>query len=208
MGTEKELFKMTGRIRAIAQNGLIFSKDEYDTERYEELLDLSNKMTALLSGNDIKVIESMYGIEKEYATPKVDVRGVIVNDRNEVLMVKEKADGKWALPGGWADAGFSAAENVIKEIYEETGLNAGVSKVLAVFDKSKHADIPPYHFVYRIAILCHVTGGSFNEVFDILDKGYFAQDKLPPLSERRITKSEMDIIFEYINNPSKPAMAD
>lgn len=199
---------MAGRVRALSQNGLIFSESEYDTERYEELVDISNRMTALLSGNEVSVIEGIHPPEKEYATPKVDIRGVITNEDGEVLMVKEKADGKWALPGGWADAGFSASENVVKEVREETGLEVETLHVLAVFDKSKHADVPPYHFVYRIAVLCKVTGGSFNEVFDILDKGFFGQDNLPALSEGRTTKSEMDIIFDYIRNPSKKAMVD
>lgn len=137
MKIEKELLEIAQKIRALSQTGLVYSDNEYNTERYEELLHLSNSMTALISGNDVSVIEGCFRIEDDYVTPKVDVRAVVFNDKNEILLVQERADGGWAIPGGWADVGYSPTEVAVKEVKEETGLNVEPIRLIAVLDKKK-----------------------------------------------------------------------
>lgn len=205
---EKQLIELTNRIRAIAQNGLVYSLSEYDTERYEELLELSNKITSLVSGHTISEIKQCYSVEKDYVTPKVDIRAVAFNTNNEILMVKEKADGHWSLPGGWADVGFSPKEIAIKEVKEETGLDVLPIKLLAVFDKKRHNHPPAPHYAYKIFILCEISGGELTTAFDILDCGFFPQGNLPPLSLDRVLKSQIDLMFEYKNNKQKEAIID
>lgn len=204
----KELIEIASRIRALAQNGLLYSLSEYDTDRYSELLELSNKITSVISGHSITEISNCFALENDYVTPKVDVRAVVFNDQGEILLVREYADGLWSLPGGWADIGFSPKEVAEKEVAEETGLTVKATRLLAVLDKKHHPHPPALHYTYKIFILCELTGGAFNAVFDILDKGFFAQDNIPPLSECRVLKSQIDLLFEYKKDPSKEALID
>lgn len=208
MKIEKELLEIAQKIRALSQTGLVYSDNEYDTERYEELLHLSNSMTALISGNEVSVIEGCFRVEDDYVTPKVDVRAVVFNDKNEILLVQERADGGWAIPGGWADVGYSPTEVAVKEVKEETGLNVEPIQLLAVLDKKCHNHPPAPHYAYKIFILCKWIDGEFTSAFDILDKGFFKQNELPPLSEERTLKSQIDLMFEYKNNPDKKAIVD
>lgn len=208
MKIEKELLHISKKIRALSQNGLLYSNNEYDTERYEELIKLSDEITSLATGNEIQTISNCFKVEDDYVTPKVDIRAVVFNDKDEILLVQERADSLWSVPGGWADVGYSPSEIAVKEVKEETGLDVKPVRLLAVMDKRCHPHPPHTHYVYKIFILCELLGGEFNTAFDILDKGFFAQGALPPLSEERILESQIDLLFEYKRNPSKQAYTD
>lgn len=205
---EKEILTLTARIRALAQNGLFYSSNEYDTDRFRELQSLSDQITAALTGYKPEDISACFGIESDYVTPKVDIRAVVFNTEGQILMVQESADGCWSLPGGWADVGFTPKEIAVKEVKEETGLDVEPVRVIAILDKSRHNHPPALHYVYKIFILCHIKAGTFTEVFDILDKGFFSQDNLPSLSEERVLKNQIDLMFEFYNNPEKAAICD
>lgn len=208
MRIENELLDIAQRIRALSQTGLVYSDNEYNTERYEELLHLSNAMTALITDNDVSTIEGCFSVENDYVTPKVDIRAAVFNDKNEILLVQERADGGWAMPGGWADVGYSPKEVAVKEVREETGLCVEPVRLLAVLDKRCQNHPPAPHYAYKIFILCKLIGGEFTSAFDILDKGFFKQDEIPPLSEERTLKSQIDLMFEYKKNPDKEALVD
>lgn len=205
---EKELINIINRIRALSQNGLVYSTNEYDTERYEELLSLSNRMTSLLSGHSESDINICFPLERDYITPKVDVRAVVFNEVGEILLVQEKSDGCWSLPGGWADVGYSPNEIAVKEVKEETGLDVIPLRLLGIHDKKCHQHPPALHYAYKVYILCRIVGGEFNMVFDIQDKGFFRQDELPPLSLERVVREQVDLMFEFRDNPNKEAVAD
>lgn len=205
---EKQLVELAARIRALSQTGLVYSEDDYDRERYEELLALSHQIIALASGQTLEVIKDCFFIEKDYVTPKVDVRAVIFNEKEEILLVQERADGCWSLPGGWADVGYSPSEVAVKEVKEETGLEVVPNRLLAVMDKRCHHHPPALHYAYKIFIQCEIVGGEQGSAFDILGCGFFAQDNLPPLSLDRVLKSQIDLMYEYKNNPSKVAVTD
>ena len=208
MCKEKELLNIAMRISALAQTGLVYSESEYDTERYQEYLELSHKITAIVSGNKLESIRDAFRIHDDYVTPMVDVRAVIFNEKGELLLVKERADGLWALPGGWADVGFTPQEVAVKEVQEETGLNVRPVKLLAVLDKKCHDHPPHQHYVYKIFIRCEVIDGDFTEAFDILGKDFFPQTKLPPLSTERNMPEQIDLMFEFLNDPDKRALVD
>ncbi|MDR0370891.1 MAG: NUDIX hydrolase N-terminal domain-containing protein [Prevotellaceae bacterium] len=208
MSVRKELHLISQKIRALSQNGLVYAENEYDRERYEELFNLSNKISALIHQQDIGLIEKCFTLQDDYVTPKTDVRAVVFNENNEILLVQEKADARWSLPGGWADVGFSPVEVAEKEVKEETGLDVKAKRLLAVLDKQKHPHPPAAHYVYKIFILCEITGGAFSQAFDILDKGFFKQGQLPPLSKERVLIEQIDLMFEYNNNPTKEAIID
>jgi len=196
------------RIKALADTGLVYAKDDYDRERYQELKEISLQLMAQVSGRPLNVLQRFFLPEKDYPTVKVDVRGLVLNDKDEILMTKEIVDGKWTIPGGWADIGDTPAEAIIKEIKEETGLETEILGLLAVYDKSRHPHPPQPFYVYKLNFLCRITGGKLQPGFDIQDVDFFPLDKLPPLSKDRILKSQIDHLFELAKNPKSNVYFD
>ncbi|WP_315899191.1 NUDIX hydrolase N-terminal domain-containing protein [Paenibacillus cremeus] len=195
------------QLQAIAQTGLTYVKDVYDRERYEALREISVEIMEqyTLAGED--VIRMAFANETGYATPKVDVRGVVFQN-NHILLVREKADGAWALPGGWADIGYSPSEIAVKEVREEAGFEVEAVKLLAVLDKKFHDHPPsPYH-VYKLFILCRIVGGSALGGVETSEVGFFAEDDLPPLSVERNTEKQLHLMFEYLRNLDKGVLLD
>lgn len=183
------------QIQAISQIGLAYGKDIYDIERYEQLRSLSVEIVNTYTKVDSDQITDLFANETGYATPKVDVRGVIFQD-DKILLVKEKADGAWALPGGWADIGLSPREIVVKEVKEESGFDVVPRRLLAVLDKNKHYHAPsPYH-VYKIFILCDIIGGSAMEGMETSEVKFFDRSNLPQLSEERNTYGQVQLMFD------------
>lgn len=203
-----ELVYLAQRIRALSQTALAYSADNYEIERSHELLEISDRIVSLVTGVDDNAIASAYIPQTEYVTPKVDVRSVVFNEKGEVLLVREKMDGLWALPGGWSDVGFTPQEVAVKETKEETGLDVRVNRLLAVMDKRCHPHPPSPFYVYKLFILCDLIGGTFNETFDILDKGFFALDNLPPLSLERVLPEQVLLMDKLRHDPAAPVYLD
>lgn len=147
------------RIQALSQSGLAFSKDIYDIERYEELREISIEIMREHTELEMDKIRGLFTSETGYQTPKVDVRGVVFKN-NQILMVRENIDDKWALPGGFCDIGLSPSENVMKEIKEESGFDVLPIRLIALMDKNKHPHPPEAYHYYKIFILCEIIGGK------------------------------------------------
>ncbi|UGU16945.1 NUDIX hydrolase [Sinomicrobium kalidii] len=193
-----DILNLLKRVQAIADTGLVYAKDDYDIERYEELRDLNMELFRRYTGHREEDIRPMFPPVKEYPTAKVDVRGLVLSPEKEVLLVRESADGKWALPGGWADIGFTASETIVKEFQEETGLNVKPERLLAVMDKKMHPHPPQPFYVYKIVFHCTVLSGELEKSFDVLDVDYFKMDALPELSEDRILKSQIEMLYRKV----------
>ena len=119
------------RLKNIADIGLLYAKDEYDRERYAELNDISLKMMSQLTDTPLSKIADFYAPTTDYPTPKVDIRALVLNEKNQILLARERSDGHWSLPGGWADVGLTAREVAVKEVFEETGLTVSTTRLLA-----------------------------------------------------------------------------
>jgi ADP-ribose pyrophosphatase YjhB (NUDIX family) len=186
------------KVRAIAEIGLLYCKNEYDKERYLELQEISRHLLSEISGHDAEVLKAIFPAEKDYPTVKVDIRGMLLSPDKKILLAKESADGKWSLPGGWADIGNSPSEVIIKECREETGLEVVPKKLLAVFDKRKHPHPPQPFYLYKMVFYCEAITQEINKGFDVLDVQYFSIDELPELSEDRILKSQIEMLYQKI----------
>ncbi|MNM03296.1 Phosphatase NudJ [compost metagenome] len=194
-------------IQAIAQTGLEYGKDVYDLERYEALRELSIDIMENYTFESREKIKLSFADDKGYSTPKVDIRGVIFQE-GKILMVREKNDGKWALPGGWADIGYSPSEVAAKEIWEESGFEARPIRLLAVMDKKFHGHPPdPYH-IYKLFILCEISGGEAAGGVETSEVGFFGEEELPELSVSRNTEAQIRTMFEYLRDPDKPVLLD
>ena len=171
-----------------------------DIERYKELQDLASEIISTHSDHEFSEIQDYLKEETGYATPKIDVRGVVFKDQ-KILLVKEYSDGKWTLPGGWADIMKSPSENVEREIYEESGFEVQAKRLLAVYDRSRHGHFPDYpHHVYKLFFACEINGGKARAGLETSDVGFFDLDNLPELSIGRVTEKQIKRMFELNTN--------
>ena len=195
-------------MQAIAQNGLTFARDPYDIERYNAIREIAAEMLSGGSGLELPVVRGLLEKEMGYATPKVDVRGIVFRD-DKLLLVRERSDGKWTPPGGWADVCESLAENVVREVFEESGFRTRALKIVALFDRSKHPHEPAFAFhVYKIFVLCSIIGGEATPSSETDSIGFFAESEVPELSLTRVTPGQIRRIFEHYRNPSLSADFD
>ncbi len=142
------------RLQSIASTGLHFSQDKHDKERYEEIAAIANKMLSLLGSVPVSRIQSLVSdFAQGYATPKVDVRGAVI-EREKVLLVRETSDGLWTLPGGFADVGISPSENIVKEIWEEASIKVEATRLYSIRHKAKHGYNPDARDFYKLFFLC------------------------------------------------------
>ena len=195
------------QIQAIAQAGLTYSKDVYDIERFQQLRNISIEMMSHYTKTDWEVVEHLFASETSYQTPKVDIRAVVFQNE-EMLFVKEKSDGKWALPGGWADIGLTPTEVAAKEVWEEAGYKVDNFRLLAIFDKQKHDLSPSISHVYKIFIGCEIVGGEKQIGIETEDVQFFGKMNIPDLSLSRNTRWQIKQMFTYMNNLENVSMID
>jgi ADP-ribose pyrophosphatase YjhB (NUDIX family) len=200
VSSEPQWLKIARELRAIAQTGLAFSADGFDHQRYQRLRELAALLLAQGSAVEHESILELLRQEKGYATPKVDVRGAAFRD-GAVLMVREISDGKWTLPGGWADVNQTAGECVVREIAEESGFNARALKLAAVYDYQKRN--PPRHIdsIYKMFFICEILGGAACPSDETSEVAFFPRGGLPPLSLGRTTAAQIDRMFEHHEHP-------
>ena len=178
---------------ALTDTGLTFTKDPFDRERYEDLRGLLSEMLNQASDLDAEEVAEVLKPTSAYATPLMDVRAWIVEDE-KICLVRGQGENDWALPGGFGEVGYSPTENILKEIEEETGFEAKVERLLAVFDTNRFQLQSKQYakFVFE----CKLLDGQFQENQEIADLQFFAIDHLPALSEKRITKEQIEILWQ------------
>jgi ADP-ribose pyrophosphatase YjhB (NUDIX family) len=199
----------TQRLQAIAQNGLTYSENPYDLERYQQLRQLAAEIAATYTQIEHSLVLDLFSKEKGYATPKVDVRGVVFRDE-QILLVKEREDGCWTLPGGWVDIGESPSLAVAREVYEESGYQTKAIKLLAIYDRNhpRHEHPPMPHHVYKLFFECKLLGGNPVESFETEGADFFSEGEIPKLSLSRVVPSQIAKLFEYHRHPEWPTDFD
>jgi ADP-ribose pyrophosphatase YjhB (NUDIX family) len=184
------------RLFALSQSGLHFTPQEYDRERYREIAEIAAQLLGNESAHAAEHLRATWFVEDGYATPKMDVRGAIFRE-DRVLLVRETLDGKWTMPGGWADVNDSPSHAVEKEIEQESGFTAKAVKLAALYDRNKH-DHPPYLFhAWKAFFICEITGGAprFSNETDGVE--FFRLDALPELSTGRTTSAQIQRMYVH-----------
>ena len=193
--------ELARRFQALAQTGLAYCTDPFDRERYEEIRRLAAQMMTGAAGPSHAVaIENLLKTEVGYATPKIDVRAAVFN-QDRILLVRERNDGLWTLPGGWADVGDPPSVSAIREVKEESGYDVVVRKLASLYDRDKHGHPPmPYH-IYKIFFICTLCGGAPTDTLETSGVDFFEENGLPPLSVSRVTGSQIKHMFDHYRHP-------
>ncbi len=200
----------TRELQAIAQTGLAFVRDPYDRERYEMLRSLAARIMAAHTAAPAERIEGLFAGESGYATPKVDVRGAVFDNRHRLLMVREVADGgRWTLPGGWADVNLTPAENVIKEVSEESGFQVRVRKLAAAWDRTRQGHPSGVFSCCKLFFICDIVGGAAETGPETLEVAWFAEGELPDdLSLGRVLPGQLQRMFVHASDGALPTDFD
>lgn len=196
MKDSTEWIETLNKITGLAQTGLYYSKDVYDKERYDQII---SYVRTLIDLKEIDTQDFIADVLQDvgYATPKIDVRAVVFKD-NKLLLAKETQDGLWSIPGGWADIGYSAAENAEKEVLEETGLEVKATRLLALTDRRKHPHPAMFLHVYKAFFWCELIGGELKPSIETSEVGFFGRNELPPISTARVTETQIHQFFELL----------
>jgi ADP-ribose pyrophosphatase YjhB (NUDIX family) len=200
----------TRQLQAIAQSGLAFTRDPYDRERYDLLRGLASQIMAAHTATEMAWIDDLFAGETGYATPKIDVRGAVFDAESRILMVREVMDdGRWTLPGGWADVNLTPAENAIKEVQEESGYKVRVTKLAAAWDRTRQGHPNKLFSCVKLFYICEPTGGAAAPSLETSEVGWFAEQDVPDdLSLGRTLPGQITRLFEHLRNPGLPADFD
>jgi len=209
MMTDPKWLGWVQQVQALAQDGLAYTPNPFDRDRYHALENLAAHLIAEYSSRDFEKVNGVFMGEAGYATPKLDCRGVVFQG-DRLLLVKELADGGWTLPGGWVDVGEPLSRAVEREVFEESGYRVRAAKLMAVDDRAdpRHGH-PPYIFhIYKIFVMCELLGGDPSTSIETGGAEFFAEDQIPPLSVARVTMEQIQRIFKHHRDRSLPTEFD
>lgn len=201
------LLEWIRRVQAIAQNGLAFTKDPFDRERYLQLQDLVADLLHTELGVPPDAAARFWEGEVGYATPKVDVRGAVFKG-DRVLLVRERSDQRWTLPGGWVDVNDAPSDAITREIFEESGYRARPVKLAALVDKRRHPHPPNVHHIYKLMFVCELLGGAPASSAETDAVEFFPLTALPELSRGRVLGSQIERLYQHHLDPGLPTDFD
>jgi ADP-ribose pyrophosphatase YjhB (NUDIX family) len=205
--SEPQWLEWARELQSIAQAGLTYAKDPFDVERYQSVRKVAASMLSMQTGEALQQVQDLFLGEYGHPTPKVDVRGAVFQG-DTVLLVRERVDGGWTLPGGWADVNESPAAAVVREVFEESGYQTRAVRLLALYDRRKHEHPPhPWH-IYKIFFQCELVGGAPTTSVETDAVAFFRKDEIPPLSVSRVTAAQLARFFEHARNLSWPTDFD
>ena len=192
---EDKIINWATELQSLSQTAIFYCKDKFDKERFQRVREISAEMIASKTDLSLDKVKDLFCGDEGYQTPKIDTRGAIFKD-DKVLLVREY-DGRWTLPGGWCEFNLSPAENVVKEVKEEAGLDVIPEKLVAVHDRNRR-NADTYIFgVAKFFFLCKVTGGEFTANIETTESRYFAEDELPTsLADEKCTAEQIKLCFK------------
>lgn len=194
-------------IQALSQTGLYYSETEYHRQRYRRLEKIAAEILAEIAGVDTKTSLESFEKQPGYATPKVDVRAAVFR-HDQLLLVQERVDQLWCLPGGWADVGDSPAEMAVRETKEESGLEVRPLKIIGLYDANRSGTPLEFYHAYKVVFLCELLGGGLQPSNETLDARFFGDDEIPELSSQRTNHRHLADAWAHWRDPHRPADFD
>ena len=194
-------------IQAISQIGLVFKKSHHDEKNFTRLMEIAAEMAEYHSNLGRSTARTIFEDQSGYATVKVDVRGAVVR-QGRILLVQERRDGRWCLPGGWADVGETPSQMVAREVEEESGFTVRPERLIAIYDANRGGQPLSFFHAYKILFLCGITGGKARPSEETSAVDFFAFDDLPELSFPRTTEKHLKDVQMFVEDPNRPAVFD
>jgi ADP-ribose pyrophosphatase YjhB (NUDIX family) len=191
---QRSVLEIADELRAIATTGLHYGEGQFDRERYQKLLDLAVRLAGTAAGDAAAELEPIYRGDQGYVTPKLDVRLAIFRE-DRVLLVRERSDGLWCLPGGFIDVGESPSEAAVRETAEEAGVATRVRGLVGVYDNRLRPDAPVHLFhIYKLVFLGELADPAAEPAAgDETDAAaFFPAQALPDLSRGRTLPTHVD----------------
>ena len=199
--------KWAREIQSLSQTGLAFAVTEYEKNRYNRLTELAAEITGSLTNLSSENTAPVFMNQPGYATPKIDVRSAVIKD-GAILLVQEKTDERWAMPGGWADVGDFPASVAERETEEESGYLVKANKVIGVFDANRSGRPMEFFHAFKIIFMCDLIGGDSRPSDETIDVGFFPFDKLPPLSQNRTNDRYINEVKLHLEDPKRATCFD
>jgi len=194
-------------IQAMSQTGLTHGPGVYDRERYVRLMEISAEILACHTTLEKEPLQENFLRQPGYATPKIDVRGGVVRE-GRILLVQERSDERWCMPGGWADVGERPSESVEREVREESGLTVVARKVVGVYDANRSGVPVEFFHAFKVVFLCEIIGGETRASEETLAAEFFAFDELPPLSPERTHERHLADVRLHWREPARATAFD
>lgn len=174
----RDIFSLLDEMQTIARNGLHFATDPYDRERYTRLMALAEQQYTALLEMPGEQLRARFRAEIGYITPKVGADGAIFNAAGEILLM-DRADGSgWCLPCGWVEPHEAPHETVVREVFEETGLQVEIERLVGVFTRPPNARTGP-HTMVAVVHLCRIVGGELTLSHEGKGLRYWPLDAVP-----------------------------
>jgi ADP-ribose pyrophosphatase YjhB (NUDIX family) len=194
-------------IQALAQTGTSYAENHYQTERYARLTEIAAEIVSEHSDLERQGLVDAFRRQPGYATPKVDVRGAVFRD-GKLLFVRERVDGGWTMPGGWADVGDVPSEAAEREVWEESGFRVEARKVVGVYDANRSQPLELFH-AFKIVFLCHLLDGEATPSAETSEVAFFGRDELPEaLSGERTRARHIRDAFLAFKDSGSPTLFD
>lgn len=194
-------------IQALSQTGRTYAENEFQCQRYDRLTEIAAEIVSQHTGLPETALAKTFKDQIGYATPKVDVRGAVFQE-GKLLMVRERMDGGWCMPGGWADVGDIPSQAAEREVWEEAGFRVQAKRVVGVYDANRTQPMELFH-AFKIVFLCELLDGQARPSSETSEVAFFGSDKIPQvLSSERTGPRQITDVFACLNDPERPTVFD
>jgi ADP-ribose pyrophosphatase YjhB (NUDIX family) len=161
--------QIADELRTHAANGLFFSTDPYDVDRFRHIQDLAADLTALVDSRSTVELKRLFRDDIHGRTPAVAVDAAIFDADDRLLLVRRADSGDWCMPGGSADVGESPSAGAEREAGEETGLLVRATRLLGVYD-NRTWNVPSImSHTYYLLFECERLGGELTPSLETSD---------------------------------------
>lgn len=194
-------------IQALAQTGYHYANNDFQRERYTRLMEIAGEIIHEHAGLETIPLVEAFRAQIGYATPRVDVRGAVFQD-GRLLMVRERSDGGWTMPGGWADVGDVPSQSAEREVWEEAGFRVRAHKLIGVYDANRVGPLELFH-AYKLVFLCDILEGEPTPSDETSEVAFFRVEEIPSqLSGERTLPRHIQDAFAALVDPHLPTVFD
>lgn len=195
------------QIQALAQTGLHYALNDFQRQRYLRLQEIAAEMVSEHTGLPHQPLAQVYQRQLGYATPRLDVRGAVIQ-AGRLLMVRERSDGGWTMPGGWVDVGDLPSQAAEREVFEESGMLVRACRLVGVYDTNRMPPLDVFHS-YKLVFLCQVLGGELAASDETSEAAFFSPQEMPQvLSGNRTTPRTIADALRAYSDPTWASVFD